>query len=316
MAVAAGCNEEAGESGERSQGAGLAAATQPPIEGGDQDSIGRLHADGEEFIGGEHVATLATVGGSKLVFIGEGAAAPESVVIVSATAPGTLDISSLPELEGASPLEVFNAASAPGTAIPPTIARLYGREPRLGPQGWGLELAAKGGQEAAAMIQTGHCNNTNFTNAVNSYEYNDRGSPLFRLDQTPGVDSNNVWDFYDDCFGTSWEGGECPSYYKYSANWPDVDGFYGRVAVCALDFHPELSGNWGSWTHPGPTIEFLSRAPGATSFNLTYWVDVKASEVGYAWKVKSTGINYDRKLIIKEAEAADGFDLATAVEDL
>lgn len=319
MAVAAGCNDEVGEPGLRSQGA---AAVQNPIEGGEDPSISRIHADGEESIGGEHVATLPTVGGSKLIFIGEraaavtGAGADESVIIVSATAPGTVDISSLPELVSASPLEVFNAASAPGTAIPPTIARLYGREPRLGPQGWGLEVAAKGGQEGAAMIQTGHCNNTNFTNKVNSFEYNDRGSPLFRLDQTPGVDSDNVWKFYDECFGTSWAGGECPSYYKYNANWPDVDGFYWRVAVCDLDVHPTLSGNWGSWTHPGPTIQFWSRAPGSASFDLTYGVDVKASEVGYAWHIKTAGINYDRTLVIKEAEAADGFDIATSVEDL
>jgi hypothetical protein len=269
-------------------------------------------ADGEERVGGELVAELDIGGGSKLIFIGVGEEGRTSdVFVVSSLAPGSIDPSTFPELRNASPLELFNAVAPPGTPLPDTITRLYGDQPKLGPEGWMLEAIKVIGSNAL-MQTTGYCNNESFKSTVSFYEYDDRNTPLYRLDQVPEVNTDNVWTDYYECFGASWENNACPWFFLYQKIWDNVDGFYGRVAVCDLDNHPALS--W--WSHPGPTIQFLNRGPNDASYNLAFEVDVAANQVGHAWKMHGTAINYDWKTVVMEAEAYDGFDIGTAVEDL
>lgn len=285
----------------------------PAEDDSDEEPISSPLADGEERVNGEHLATLELAGGSRLIFIGLGEGDEETVAVVSATAPGARPLSALPELADASPLEIFNAASPAGTQIPDTIARLYGRQSTLGPQGWALEQVGQPIGDDPSMLQTGHCNNANFTAAVNAYGYNDHG-PAIRLDQEPGIDAQGVWDFYEDCFDQL---SECPSYYKYERRYADIDAFYGRVAVCALDEHPSLYTSWGTVArvHPGPTIQFWYRSPGATSYSLAYSTDVSAGQVGTAWDYHGIATNYDFKAVVIQAEAHDGFDIGTAGED-
>lgn len=271
-------------------------------------------ADGEELVGGELVAKLEVGPGSKLYFIGIGepGAEHETVQVVSWTGQGSLGPSVFPELTDASPLELFNAATRPGTPVPEKIARLYGSEVKLGPQGWMLDAIAAVPENA--MLTTGNCNNATFMDVVESYGYGE--NPLFRLDQVPVVDTNNVWTYYEDCYGTAWEDG-CPWFYRYEANMYDQDRFYGRVAVCDLGYHPTFSGNWGTKSHVGPTIAMYYRLPGESSYTISFAVDVAANQVGGAWAWHGgSSLDTDRKVKVWEAAGYDAFDIGMAFEQL
>jgi hypothetical protein len=276
-----------------------------PIAASEGETLVPTLADGEEFIGGELVGEVELEGGSKVIFIGLGG--PEDVkevAVVSVIAPGGVDPSADPELAEASPRELWNAVADPATPIPEPLGRLYD-EPQLGPQGW---LRTAQPPTAAPSI----CNNTDFQNAVRSYGYDDH--LLFYLNQVPAQAPSNLWIYYRECFGTSFPQG-CPVFYKFWVTLVKLDKYYGRVAVCGLDQHPPITGNYTHWSHPGPEISFLYRRPGQQNFTSAYSVDVAANEVGKRWHFHSyTLSNTDWRTRITLAKHYDKFHVGVAAE--
>lgn len=282
--------------------------------------------DGELRIAeGAEVAHLHLSNGSSLYFV---EVAPGMTGVLEMQAPGVASISSVTELgRDATPTDVFFAFSEEGTEIP---ERLLEAAPpaTLGPQGWARGLVN------LSPVGRAPCNDTDVRNYVNSFGYNDRGTPKFRLNQKPENSSYFV-DYVE-----NWEPGYY--FYEYSVGgntgsiWSDVDCYLSYVAVCAIDStdnrnpqnkaHPAIdikcdydpAKSCYKNSHMGPQVEISYRTPGETEWHVVQFKDFKASEVGtaVAWHFYAGGTDLDWRTKIHWAGGDDSFDIAHALEDL
>lgn len=291
--------------------------------GGTDEEIGPLgdeaassapaaNSDGHVQVAGDVIAKVALDNGAQFMFIRAGG----GVGVLEGVPAGVAGFDSFPALKHASVADMYMAVSEPGSPIPDAI-KSSSVDNGLGQQGWmRAEIAA--GNYAAPR---GVCTDSTFTQAVQSYGYNDRGTPSLRLNQSVG--SSGFFAQHIECFGTSWTGG-CPQFYRYEVGgnngsvWSDVDQYYTRVAVCGLGSHPTITSNYGTvWTHPGPQISAWYRDASNASWNIAFSVDVAANQVGIAWAWHSgTALNHDWRTRIELAKANDYFDIGHAVEDL
>lgn len=294
-AQVAATDEEIGSVGEQ---------TVPPPPAADSD--GRVQ------VAGNVIAKIELDNGAQVMFIGvEG-----GIGVLEGVPPGVAGFESFPALQNASVADMFTAISKPGTPIPEAIMN-SSVDNRLGKQGWMRAEIAAGNY----AVPRSNCTDSTFTQAVQSYGYNDRGTPSLRLNKRVGF--TEFFSEHVECFGTSWPAG-CPSFYRYEVGgnngsvWSDVDQYYTRVAVCGLGSHPTITSNYGSeWVHPGPTISAWWRNANNGNWNLAFSVDVAANQVGGAWHWHSgTAINHDWRTRIELAKVNDYFDIGHAVEDL
>lgn len=289
--------------------------------------------DGELRIAeGAEVAHLHLSNGSSLYFV---EVAPGMAGVLEMQAPGVASISSVTELgRDATPTDVFFAFSEEGTEIP---KRLIEAAPpaTFGPQGWARGLVN------LSPVGRAPCNDTDVQNYVNSFGYNDRGTPKFRLNQKPKSSSNFV-DYVE-----NWEPGYY--FYEYSVGgntgsiWSDVDRYLTYVAVCDIDktdnrnpgdkAHPAIvvycdyddpetpdKDKCYTNSHMGPQVKFSYRRQNTGgSYTTTPFMfkDFAASEVGtaVAWHFY-TGTDWDWRTEIHWAGGDDLFDIAHAVKDL
>lgn len=287
--------------------------------------------DGELRIAeGAEVAHLHLSNGSSLYFV---EVAPGMTGVLEMQAPGVASISSVTELgRDATPTDVFFAFSEEGTEIP---ERLIEAAPpaTFGPQGWARGLVN------LSPVGRAPCNDADVRNYVNSFGYNDRGTPNFRLNQKP--ESSSYFDDYVEP--------EAPGYYFYEYKvggntgsiWSDVDRYLSYVAVCAIDSkdnrnpgdkahpaivikcdydNPETPEEDVCYTnsHMGPQVRISYRRQNTGgSYTTKVFKDFAASEVGTAvyWHFY-TGTDWDWRTEIHWAGGDDSFDIAHAVEDL
>ncbi len=275
--------------------------------------------DGElRLADGAEVARLELENGSSLYFL---EVEPGAVGVLELQAPGAAGISSMVELEKhASPTDVFYAFSSPGTPVPERLLAIAKPSADFGVQGWANDLLG------LAPVGRATCNNTDVQNWVNSFGYNDRGTPSFRLDQVPRTSS-----FFVD-YVENWEPGYY--FYEYSVGgntgsvWSNIDRYYSYVAVCAIDTtdtrnpghkaHPSITTPDYHNGHMGPQVRFSYRRQNTGGqYQTAAFKDFAASEVGmvFDWHFY-TGTDWDWKTEIHWAGGDDSFDIAHAVEDL
>lgn len=269
-------------------------------------------SDGHVQVAGDIIAKVALDNGAQFMFIGVAG----GIGVLEGLPPGVAGFESFPALKNASVADMYMAISEPGSPIPEAI-KSSSVDNGLGAQGW-MRAAIAAGNYA---VPRSNCTDSTFSQAVQSFGYNDRGTPSLRLNQSVG--SSGFFIQHTECFGTSWPAG-CPQFYRYEVGgnngsvWSDVDQYYTRVAVCGLGSHPTITSNYGLvWTHPGPTISVWWRNANNGNWNIAFNVDVAANQVGGFWHWHSgTAINHDWRTRIELAKPNDSFDIGHAVEDL
>ncbi|MCA9689763.1 MAG: hypothetical protein KC636_09140 [Myxococcales bacterium] len=274
-------------------------------------------ADGELRVLKTTIADLELPAGPRLVFIdvAEPGDAP-SIGVYEFVPTGNLGTSDFAELAGATPLDLFRAATAEDVEVPARLLEsaeidreaLPTEAPRA--RGWLVDAVAEG--EAPRGI----CTDSEFTAAVNSYGYNDLGTPSLRLNKSPGSSGYFVtngytflpegayWEAY-----TYWVGG------GYGSRWSNIDNYYTRVAVCALGSHPTACGAGGCVSHPGPTVNIAFRDQNNDPYGYEAVVNHDFSGTGYVHWHWGAGSNYDWRTKIDLAAATDSFDIGHAVEN-
>jgi hypothetical protein len=314
----------------------LACAVEPspgPGEGGERlaESDAQLVArdggrlelrDGELSFGGRgQVAELKLPNGSTLHFVEFD---EQNIAVLEAQSPHAAGIDSVTDLPAdASVADVFYAFSEPGTALPSRLSKAAPRSRDARAQGW-----ARAQLTQSSALSTGNCNDSSFQSTVNSFGYNDRGTPDFRLNQSPGTSGHFEVDHnYAPGNGQSY------TFYEYSVGgnagsvWSNVDRYYSRVAVCAIDSfetenpgddaHPYISYQGYVNNHMGPVVTMNYRRPGETIWTQAIAKDFAANEAGsvLSWHFY-TGANFDWQTRIYWAGADDSFDIGHAVADL
>jgi hypothetical protein len=278
--------------------------------------------DGELAVGARgQVAELALPNGSTLHFVEFDERNVAVLEVQKAGSAGLADLAGLPA--DASAADVFFALSPPGTAVPARLAAAAPRSRDARPQGW-----ARAQLEQSSALSTGNCNDTSFQNAVNGHGYNDRGTPDFRLNQVPRTSGH-----FDVDHNYAPGNGQSYTFYDYSVGgnsgsiWSDVDRYYTRVAVCAIDSfesenpgddaHPYISYQGYVNNHMGPVVTINYRLPGEATWRQAAAKDFAANEAGdaIAWHFY-TGANFDWQTRIYWAGADDSFDIGHAVADL
>lgn len=290
---------------------------------GPRPSADRWLRDGELRIAkGAEVANLHLSNGSSLYFVEVEA---DVIGVLEMQARGVASISSVTELgRDATPTDVF-LFSEEGTEIPERLIKVASPATTFGPQGWARGLVD------LSPVGRAPCNDTDVQNYVNSFNYNDRGTPTFRLNQKP--ESSGFFEAYDYIPGN----GYSYDFFRYVVGgnegsvWYDVDRYVSYVAVCAIDdiadgntsnpgglAHPPVSYQGYNNSHMGPVVVFGYRKPGQTVWSYVQGgKDFAPSDVGtaVAWHFY-TGNNWDWRTDIYWAGGDDRFDIAHAVEDL
>ena len=240
-------------------------------------------------------------------------------------ARGAASISSVRELgRSATPTDVFFAFSEEGTRIPERLLEAAPPATTFGPQGWARGLVN------LAPAASGPCNDADVQDYVNSFGYNDRDTPKFRLNKKP--ESSSFFEAYDYIPGD----GHVYDFFHYVVGgntgsiFSDIDRYFSYVAVCAIDgiadgntsnpgglAHPPVSYQGYNNSHMGPVVAVGYRRPGEVVWSWAVAKDFEPSEVGtaVAWHFY-TGNNWDWRTDIYWAGGDDSFDIAHAVEDL
>lgn len=278
-------------------------------------------ADGELSFG-EHpvIATLELENRSVLRFV---QLAEKQIAVLEDAPQGAKSIGSVGIPADTAISEVFYAFSAPGTAIPKALGTSPISEKK--PQGWARPMVNAPLQIAQSI--TSNCTNSNFRNWFNSFPYNDRGTPDFRLDQVPRTSS--FFERYTETPGN----GEAYRFYRYivggteGSQWYNIDRYVSRVSVCAIDAtesynpggraHPSISYQGYSNDHMGPIVSMMYRRPNEAGWHVATRKDFAASEVGktLSWHFY-TDENWDWQTRILWAGGDDSFDIGHALEDL
>lgn len=278
-------------------------------------------SDGElQFEGSDVVASLSLSNGSEMHFV---EFAPDNLAVLLEE-PSKAKPLSFDGLEDSAELaDVFYAFSNPGETIPARLLEVSTLTDSNQEQGWARATAVT--QDAQT---TGACNDTRLRNWVNSFNYNDRGTPFFRMNKVPDTSGYfQANDNYSPGNGVSYR------FFDYVVNgtkgsiFHNVDRFASRVAVCAIDTyepqnpasaaHPAISFQGFNNTHMGPVVAFGYRLPGASSWNWPAAKDFASNEAGttLSWHF-NTGANWDWQTKIYWAGGDDSFDIGHAVEDL
>ncbi|HEY9825608.1 MAG TPA: hypothetical protein V6D19_09180 [Stenomitos sp.] len=285
--------------------------------------LSSLPKDGETVFGDHKVlATLDLDNKGVLRFVKVGSA----VGILEEAPKGSKSIKSVPGIEAKMPpIDVFYAFSKPGTKVPQDLLAGSPRISRSKPQGWARKLIAQ--STSMTRISTGFCNDADFQAWFNTFGYNDRGTPVFRLNQVPRTSSFFELKNYTPGNGLIYK------FYNYTVSGNegsisnDVDRYVTRVAVCAIDnleasnpqgkAHPSISYQGFNNSHMGPVARVMYRLPGQSVWKTAILKDFAASEVGSRifWHFNS-GLNWDWRTDIYWAGADDSFDIGHAVEDL
>lgn len=310
------------------------------------ESATRGLADGElRFAPSASVSSLRLDSGAVFHFV---EVEPGSVGVLEELPGGARGMSSVRALRRLSVAGLYHALSDRHSLVPPNIeaagktsaARAASRSghgaeaAEAKPQGWGRDLlSSSAGTEAASAsgvrpLAQGICDDDQFVQTVESYGYNDRDTPRFRLNRKP----NSLSNFQQ--YAEPIEGANL-TFYRYTVGgnrgslWTDVDRFVSIVALCAVDnvesknpgnkAHPAYSDGLPggfSTSHWGPSVRFSYRKPGG-SWHSAGFKDFAASEVGksYGWHFY-TGLNWDWRTEIEAAGGDDQFDIGHAVEDL
>lgn len=266
------------------------------------------------------VADLELPNGSVLHFV---EFAKENIAVLEAQAAEVASISSVSELPlGASLADVFYAFSEEGTKIPERILAASTLSSSFGPQGWARELLNQ------SVKARSNCTDSTFQGVVNGFLYNDRGTPDFRLNQVPRTSG-----YFDADHNYAPGNGQSYTFYNYAVGgndgsvWSNVDRYYSRVAVCAIDTyetenpgnlaHPPISYQGYENGHMGPVVVMMYRLPGETLWHQAAAKDFATTQVGetLSWHFY-TGLNWDWMTRIYWAGADDSFDIGHAVEDL
>ncbi|MGR9053695.1 MAG: hypothetical protein ACU84J_13705 [Gammaproteobacteria bacterium] len=286
-------------------------------EADEKSSIRQLSSDGEVEFDGTIIADMRLATGTRVVFVDlvDGVGAYEQVP------PGAPSLAEFPALRGAPMVDLFLAMSEPNTPVPEAIKKYSKPSRHIGRQGW-IHDAVRLGQ---FDLPRANCTNSTFSDAVVSKGYDDRGTPVLRLDQRVGFTGNFV--AHTECFGTGWVGG-CPTFYRYEpvsgtngSIFPNVDKYYTRVAVCGLGNHPTITSNYGTtWVHPGPVLDIDYRDSNNNGYYSAVHEDFTESDVGGVRAWHYTGgtnhWNYDWRTRITLSKVNDYFDIGHAVEDL
>jgi len=174
--------------------------------------------------------------------------------------------------------------------------------------------ATEGAPEPAA------CNDGKFKAAITKYNYKDRGTPDFRLNQVVG--SSAYFAPYSASIMSQFAciGGPCTQlyYYKIGRNrgsvWQNVDRYATRVAFCRFGDHPHFSDDLGK--HIGPIVRISYRKPGQQTWTLATITVFSKSDVGkaVAWHFHS-GRDWDWFTSIELSAPGDVFDIGHAVKD-
>jgi len=287
--------------------------------------------DGELRLGGAGVVSaLALDSGVVLHFV---ELEPGVVAVLEEAPEGARGLDSVPSLgPDSSAAEVFFALSPAGTPVPDRLVRDDQSVDDLGGparvQGWARAsmIGDSDGGDDDILNGYSNCNDANFKNYINSFNYNDRGTPTFRLNKVP--DSTSLFDKYDYIPGD----GKAYTFYEYfvggdaGSRWFDIDRYISRVSVCAIDYsepenpyglaHPPISYQGYSNNHMGPVVRMMYRRPGESTWSLATVKDFAAGEVGkrLTWHFY-TGSNWDWRTDIYWAGGDDKFDIGHAVED-
>lgn len=299
-----------------------------PLACGDGESPGTAATeqpitDGElRFPAGSEVARLELEGGQALHFI---ELEPGAVGVLEIIPAGRPSIAQVPQVGARlSTVDLFRAFAAPGQPLP---ERLRGTdEPRLelGDQGWARPLLAQ-----VTVPRANNCPNSTVTSWVGGFGYNDRSTPVYRLDAVPSVHSAFV------PYVENWT----PGFYFWEYDlghaqgpgsiFSDVDRYATYVVVCTIDTtdnrnpgdkaHPSITTDVYHNPHMGPYVRFSYRTSGVDTGSYTYAAqhDFTAAEAGQglAWYFNS-GTNWDWRTEIHWAGGDDSFDIGHAVEDL
>lgn len=292
--------------------------------------IADLPVDGELAFG-DHtvVATLKLDNQSVLRFV---QLADDQIAVLEDAPRGAKSIGMVDLPRETKIAEVFYAFSEPGTEIPSEIlgdAEL----PRQKAQGWARPLVNQPPSELLdqplqlAQSTSGSCNDNSFRSWFNSFDYNDRGTPDFRLNQVPANSNFFERERYAPGNGQSYR------FYRYKVGgndgsiWHNIDRYASRVAVCAIDStesenpyglaHPPISYQGYDNDHMGPVVRMMYRRPNETTWSLANIKDFSPSDVGstLSWHFY-TGYNWDWRTDIYWAGGQDSFDIGHALEDL
>jgi hypothetical protein len=278
-------------------------------------------SDGElQFEGSDVVASLSLGNGSEMHFV----EFAQDNLAVLLEEPAKAKPLAFDDLEASAELaDVFYAFSKPGEAIPKRLLEVSTLTATEAEQGWARATAVT--QEAQT---SGACNDTRLRNWVNSFNYNDRGTPKFRMNKVPDTSG-----FFQEDANYAPGNGVAYRFFDYVVNgtkgsiFHNVDRFVSRVAVCAIDTyepqnpasaaHPAISFQGLNNTHMGPVVAFGYRLPGGSTWNWPAVKDFASYEVGttLSWHF-NTGANWDWQTKIYWAGGDDSFDIGHAVEDL
>lgn len=298
-----------------------APSDEPPSDRGAMPNDGELLVSEPDL-----VAVVCLPSGLVLHFL---ELAPGVVAVLEEAPDGARGLDSIPELRDASSAaEVYHAVTR--DVKTPQALEVECEDASGGParpRGWAraiLEGDDGGGDDD---VLTGNCTDSTFRDYINSFGYNDRGTPTFRLNKVP--DSTTLFQKYDYIPGN----GEAYTFYRYfvggdaGSRWFDIDRYISRVAVCAIDTyesdnpyglaHPPISYQGYYNNHMGPVVRMMYRLPGESVWRLAAAKDFAASEVGkqLTWHFY-TGLNWDWRTDIYWAGGDDQFDIGHAVEDL
>lgn len=282
--------------------------------------------DGETVFGDNKVlSTLELGNGSKLHFVQVG---PAAIGIAEDMPKGAKSIVSIPGLKADGPaVDVFYALSKPGTKLPQGLLVGSQKLSRNQSQGWARKFVAKP-QLSSQTLQTGFCKNSDFQAWFNLFpDYNDRNTPVFRLDKVPRTSGF----FEADVERPS--DGKVYNFYSYTVGGKDgsisidADRYVTRVAVCNIDSfeasnpfqqaHPPISYLGYNNPHMGPVVSVMFRQPGQSAWQTAIAKDFAAGEVGgRVWWHFNSGLNWDWQTDVFWAGADDSFDIGHAVEDL
>jgi hypothetical protein len=271
--------------------------------------------DGEIRVNGTVVADLELPRGPRLVFID--VAAPEAAPAIGVyefVPTGHLGTNHFDELAAATPLELFRAASTADVAVPPRLLATEGApedravDADAPARGWLISAVAEG------LAPRGICTNDEFTAVVESFGYNDLGTPVLRLDKEPGVSGyfeTNIYNFFPQM--------AVREAYRYTvggsagSGWLNIDAYYTRVAVCALGSHPSACGSGGCVAHPGPTVNIAYRNDDDEPFGYQTVVNHDYASTGVSSWHWQSGSNWDWRTRIDIAAEGDNFDIGHAV---
>jgi hypothetical protein len=300
-------------------------------------------ADGElRFAESASVASLSLESGAVFHFV---EFEPGSIGVLEELPRGARGIASIRALRKLSVPELYHALSEHGSAVPSNIDAAARQAPprarsraergagsaEARPQGWARALLSQAAQVPAHQaLAPSICDDDYFVDTVESYGYNDRDTPRFRLNRKPNSLSNFLK------YAEPIEGANL-TFYRYSVGghlgslWSNVDRYVSIVAVCAIDnfessnpgnkAHPAYSDGLPggfSTSHWGPSVRFSYRKPGGSWHTPALaFKDFAASEVGksFGWHFY-TGNDYDWRTEIEAAGGDDQFDIGHAVEDL